>query len=44
MVMVSEYIEGTKITDIDELKRKGIDLKDLAFRLDLVFMRMLQKK
>ncbi len=40
-VMVSEYIEGTKITDIDELKRRGIDLKDLAFRLDLVFMRML---
>lgn len=40
-VMVTEYITGTKITDVEGLKKKNIDLEDLAFRVDLAFMRML---
>ena len=40
-VMVMEFVQGTKITDIKTLKEKGIDLKELAFRLDITFLRML---
>ena len=40
-VMVMEYIPGTKIIDVDSLRKKGFDLKSLAWKVDLVFMRML---
>ena len=40
-VLVLDYVEGTKITDTEKLSEAGIDLKDLAFRVDLLFMRML---
>lgn len=40
-VLVLEYVHGTKITNIEELKKHEIDLKDLAFRIDILFMRML---
>ena len=40
-VMVMSYISGIKITDIDSLKRGNIDTKRLAWKLDLLFMRML---
>lgn len=40
-VLVMEYISGTKITDVSTLKDKGFDLKQLAFRVDLLFVRML---
>jgi predicted unusual protein kinase regulating ubiquinone biosynthesis (AarF/ABC1/UbiB family) len=40
-VLVLEYKKGIKITDIESLKNAGIDLKRLAFRVDLLFMRML---
>ncbi|MHB8361696.1 MAG: ABC1 kinase family protein, partial [Thermoplasmataceae archaeon] len=40
-VMVMEFVQGTKITDIKKLTEKGIDLKELAFRLDITFLRML---
>ncbi|HKJ96874.1 MAG TPA: AarF/ABC1/UbiB kinase family protein [Thermoplasmataceae archaeon] len=40
-VMVTEYIIGTKITDIEGLKKNNVDMQDLAFRVDLAFMRML---
>ena len=40
-VMVMEFVQGTKITDIKTLREKGIDLKELAFRLDITFLRML---
>lgn len=40
-VLTMEYIEGTKITDIESLKKKGMDLKSIAYRLDLMFIRML---
>lgn len=40
-VLVMEYITGTKITDVKGLSDKGIDLKRLAFRVDLLFIRML---
>ncbi|MEM3675439.1 MAG: AarF/ABC1/UbiB kinase family protein, partial [Thermoplasmataceae archaeon] len=40
-VLTLEYVNGTKITNIEELKRKGIDTKELAWNLDLLFMRML---
>ena len=36
-VMVMEFVQGTKITDIKTLREKGIDLKELAFRLDITF-------
>ncbi len=40
-VLVLEYRKGIKITDIEELKKTDVDLKRLAFRVDLLFMRML---
>ncbi len=40
-VMVMEFVQGTKITDIKTLREKGIDLQELAFRLDITFLRML---
>ena len=40
-VLVMRYHPGIKITDIQTLKSRGIDLKDLAWRFDLLFMRML---
>lgn len=40
-VMVSEYVVGVKITDAEGLKKHNIDLQDIAFRVDLAFMRML---
>ncbi len=42
-VLTMELIEGIKITDIQGLKNAGIDLKSLAYRLDLLFVRMLLK-
>lgn len=40
-VLVLDYVDGIKITDTEKLKEAGLDLKDLAFRVDLLFMRML---
>ncbi|HLH86412.1 MAG TPA: AarF/ABC1/UbiB kinase family protein [Thermoplasmataceae archaeon] len=40
-VLSLQYIDGTKITDVEALKQKGLDLKELAWNLDLLFMRML---
>ncbi|EQD45713.1 ABC-1 domain protein, partial [mine drainage metagenome] len=40
-VLVMKYLPGIKITDVPALKSLGIDLKNLAWRLDLLFMRML---
>ena len=42
-ILVMSYSPGTKITDSAMLKERGVDLKDLAWRLDLLFMRMLLK-
>ena len=42
-VLTMELIGGIKITDIQGLRNAGIDLKNLAFRLDLIFVRMLLK-
>ncbi|MEM0155682.1 MAG: AarF/ABC1/UbiB kinase family protein [Thermoplasmataceae archaeon] len=40
-VLVMSYEDGIKITEISKLKEKGIDLKKLAWNIDLLFMRML---
>lgn len=40
-VLVLEYIDGIKITDIESLKKAGLNLSELAFNVDLLFMRML---
>ncbi len=40
-VLVLDYVDGIKITDTEKLQEAGLDLKDLAFRVDLLFMRML---
>jgi len=40
-VMVMNYIPGIKITDVKRLVEKGFDVKSLAWKVDLVFMRML---
>lgn len=40
-VLVMEYVRGTKITDVEGLKRLGLDLERLSFRVDLLFIRML---
>ncbi|SMD30367.1 ABC1 kinase family protein [Picrophilus oshimae] len=40
-VMILEYRPGIKVTDVKRLKEKNIDLKDLAYRIDLIFLRML---
>ncbi len=36
-LLVMEYIEGVKITDLDALKRAGIDLRDVARLLNHVY-------
>ncbi len=40
-VLTMEYIEGTKITRVDELDRKGIDRSRLAETLQRVYLKML---
>ena len=40
-VLVLQYKTGIKITNVEELRKTDIDLKRLAFRVDLLFMRML---
>ncbi|MFG1519515.1 MAG: AarF/ABC1/UbiB kinase family protein [Thermoplasmataceae archaeon] len=40
-VLTMEYIPGIKITDVEKLRSAGIDMKSLAFHLDLLFLRML---
>ncbi len=40
-VLVLQYKTGIKITNVEELRKTEIDLKRLAFRVDLLFMRML---
>ena len=40
-VIILSYIKGIKITDVKLLQEKNIDLKKLAFKLDLTFIRML---
>lgn len=40
-VMVTEYVTGVKITDTEGLKKYNLDMKEIAFRVDLAFMRML---
>ncbi len=40
-VLVMEYIEGIKITNVTELAKMDFDLKKLAMRVDLLFLRML---
>ncbi len=42
-VLTMDLISGIKITDVQGLKDAGIDLKSLAYRLDLIFIRMLLK-
>lgn len=40
-VLVMSYHPGVKITDVRGLLDKDLDIKDIAWRLDLLFMRML---
>ncbi|MCL4341998.1 MAG: AarF/ABC1/UbiB kinase family protein [Candidatus Thermoplasmatota archaeon] len=40
-VLTLEFRPGIKITDLQRLREAGIDLKNLAWRIDLLFMRML---
>jgi len=40
-VMVMSYISGIKISDFEGLRQGKIDMKRLAWKLDLLFMRML---
>lgn len=40
-ILVTEYYGGTKITNVEELKKNEVDLENLAYRIDLLFMRML---
>ena len=40
-ILVTDYFDGTKITDVEGLKKNGVDLENLAYRVDLLFMRML---
>jgi len=40
-VLTMEYVEGTKITRVDELDRKGIDRSRLAETLQRVYLQML---
>lgn len=40
-VLVMQYVPGTKITDVDTLRRMNFDLRELAFRVDLLFLKML---
>jgi predicted unusual protein kinase regulating ubiquinone biosynthesis (AarF/ABC1/UbiB family) len=40
-VLTMEYVEGTKITDVEELDRRGIDRSELAERLTRAYFEML---
>ncbi len=40
-VLVMEYISGTKVSDIEALKRQGLDFTDVMNRLVAVYMRMI---
>ncbi|QSG13680.1 ABC1 kinase family protein [Halapricum desulfuricans] len=40
-VLVMEYVEGVKITDLDALDRRGIDRSALVERLENAYMRMI---
>ncbi len=40
-VLTLEFKHGIKITDVQNLREAKIDLKNLAWRIDLLFMRML---
>jgi len=40
-VIVSEYVEGTKISNVSTLRSKGIDTTDLAERLLQAYIRMI---
>ena len=40
-VIVSEYVEGTKISNVSTLRSKGIDTTDLATRLLEAYIRMI---
>jgi len=40
-VLTMEYLPGTKINDIDELDRKGIDRTELATTLQRVYLQMI---
>lgn len=40
-VLVLDYVDGIKITDNESLKKSGFDLSELAFNVDILFMRML---
>ena len=42
-VLVMQHVEGVKITDVQELRRRGYDTARLAFSLDLMFIRMVLK-
>ncbi len=39
-VLTMEYVEGTKINDLEELERKGIDRTRLAERLERAYLQM----
>lgn len=39
-VLTMERLSGVKITDIDELKRRGYDLKEVARNLSRIFLKM----
>lgn len=42
-ILPMEYVPGIKITDVEKLKEKGFDLKDLADRVVSVFTQMVIK-
>ncbi len=42
-VLTMEYVEGTKISNIDRLDRKGIDRTELAERLQFVYLQMIME-
>ncbi|NPA17109.1 MAG: AarF/ABC1/UbiB kinase family protein [Aquificae bacterium] len=42
-VLITEFIEGTKISDVETLKRKGLDPVDIARRLTDAYFKMVFK-
>ena len=36
-ILVMEFIEGIKVSEVDKLKKLGIDTKDIAIRLTDAF-------
>ncbi|AWB27838.1 ABC1 kinase family protein [Halococcoides cellulosivorans] len=40
-VLVMEYVDGTKVTDLDDLDARGIDRTDLAERLERTYFQMI---